>query len=74
MLLKNNRASSQANFAPLDKYKTDGLTETLNLLKFTNYNNLEDYLVKNINIFENESNSGCILLLYSAIFSRSIEQ
>lgn len=30
--------------------------------------------MKNVEFFENETNHGCIMVLYSAIFSRTLEQ
>ncbi|CAF0769235.1 unnamed protein product [Brachionus calyciflorus] len=67
--------TSKAHFPSNGKYRTDGFTETLNLIKFNNYQNLEEYLCKNVELlFEQENNYGCIALLYSAIFSRKIDR
>ncbi|KAK3108657.1 hypothetical protein FSP39_012699 [Pinctada imbricata] len=55
------------------KYRYDDLTETLMLNHFKSYNDLHSFLTQNIRQFQTDGCSGVVLALYSAIFSRYID-
>ena len=40
---------------------------------FKSKEDLEDFMTTNVGVFEDAGRSGCILLLYSVIFSRTID-
>ncbi|CAH3189570.1 unnamed protein product, partial [Porites lobata] len=56
------------------RYKSDQLTEALVLYTFKSSESLLSFISQNISQFESDSSSGCILLLYSVILSRSIRK
>ncbi|XP_067118539.1 probable ubiquitin carboxyl-terminal hydrolase MINDY-4 [Centruroides vittatus] len=56
------------------KLQYDGLTEQLLLYKFEYFSQLLFFIEENINMFQNEEADGCILFLYSVIFSHTIER
>lgn len=56
------------------RYKPDQLTEALVLYTFNSSESLLSFISQNISQFESDSSSGCILLLYSVILSRSIRK
>ncbi|XP_073250378.1 probable ubiquitin carboxyl-terminal hydrolase MINDY-4 [Porites lutea] len=56
------------------RYKPDQLTEALVLYTFKSSESLLSFISQNISQFESDSSSGCILLLYSVILSRSIRK
>ena len=56
------------------RYRSDGITETLTIYEFVEFNNLKAFISQNISQFESESSSGCIMFLYSLVFSRGIQR
>lgn len=76
----NNKTAAVAlptggsNFFGAGRYKPDQLTEALVLHDFKSSESLHSFLSQNITQFESDKSSGCILLLYSAILSRSIQK
>ncbi|XP_030053614.1 putative ubiquitin carboxyl-terminal hydrolase MINDY-4 isoform X2 [Microcaecilia unicolor] len=64
--------SGRKQFSPAGKYKPDGISETLLLHTFTNFEDMTAFLQQCISQFE-AGPFGCILLTLSAIFSRTIE-
>nr|XP_033787657.1 probable ubiquitin carboxyl-terminal hydrolase MINDY-4 isoform X2 [Geotrypetes seraphini] len=64
--------SGRKQFCPAGKYKADGISETLLLHTFTNFEDMTVFLQQCIHQFE-AGPFGCILLTLSAIFSRTIE-
>eukprot|EP00795_Rhopilema_esculentum_P008431 gene8431-14412_t len=66
--------SGKSKFLGGGRYKTDGLTETLTINDFNSEENLKAFISQNVGQFESESSSGCILLLYSLVFSRTIKR
>ncbi|KAJ7319204.1 hypothetical protein OS493_036367 [Desmophyllum pertusum] len=62
-----------SNFFGAGRYKPDQLTEALVLYTFKSSESLHSFLSQNITQFESDKSSGCILLLYSVILSRSIQ-
>jgi len=46
----------------------------INLLHFNDLTSLEEFLIKNVQLLEADGSSSCILLLYSAIFTRTISE
>ncbi|XP_076976636.1 putative ubiquitin carboxyl-terminal hydrolase MINDY-4 isoform X2 [Tamandua tetradactyla] len=65
-------ASETQQFSPTGKYKADGVLETLILHSLTCYEELVTFLQQIIHQFE-AGPYGCILLIVSAILSRSVE-
>ncbi|NXY70198.1 MINY4 hydrolase, partial [Glareola pratincola] len=63
--------SGRQQFAPVGKYKADGILETLILHSAMRYEDLVVFLQQNIHQFETGP-CGCILLTVSVILSRSI--
>ncbi|KAI0239281.1 putative ubiquitin carboxyl-terminal hydrolase MINDY-4 [Lamellibrachia satsuma] len=66
--------SMQSYYTNTTRCKTDGLTETLMLSTFTNYDELLAFVQMNIRQFELDGSSGVVLALYSAILSCTVEQ
>ncbi|XP_066573310.1 probable ubiquitin carboxyl-terminal hydrolase MINDY-4 [Amia ocellicauda] len=60
------------HFIPAGRYKADGILETITLNTLNNLDDLKLFLEHNIHQFE-LGPSGCILLVISAILSRSME-
>ncbi|XP_061180433.1 probable ubiquitin carboxyl-terminal hydrolase MINDY-4 [Saccostrea echinata] len=56
------------------KYRADDLTETLMLNHFKSYEDLLSFMTQNVHYFMTDGKGGVILTLYSAIFSRYIDQ
>lgn len=56
------------------KLQYDGLTEQLLLYKFNCFNSLSSFIKEKINMFQDQGKDGCILFLYSVIFSHKIER
>lgn len=67
-------ATGGSNVFGAGRYKPDQLTETLVLYAFKTSESLQNFISQNITQFESDTSSGCILLLYSVILSRSIER
>lgn len=63
-----------SNFFGAGRYKPDQLTEALVLHDFKSSESLQSFLAQNITQFESDKSSGCILLLYSVMLSRSIQK
>lgn len=63
-----------SNVLGAGRYKPDQLTEALVLYTFKSSESLYSFISQNITQFESDSSSGCILLLYSVILSRSIQK
>ncbi|KAK7073153.1 hypothetical protein SK128_012016 [Halocaridina rubra] len=55
------------------RYSRDGVTETITLHEYVEVLQLYDAVSSHLTIFTNESGSGCVILLYSALLSRGIE-
>ncbi|XP_030846284.1 probable ubiquitin carboxyl-terminal hydrolase MINDY-4 isoform X1 [Strongylocentrotus purpuratus] len=55
------------------RYKNDGLTEMINLNLFQSRDELADFVQGNIGTYTDSRGRGCILLLYSTLFSRTID-
>ncbi|XP_072028596.1 probable ubiquitin carboxyl-terminal hydrolase MINDY-4 [Amphiura filiformis] len=66
--------SSKVQYTVGGKVKRDGLSETLVLNHFKSKEDLQDFVTANIGVFEDASRSGCILFLYCAILSRTIDR
>ncbi|XP_074607828.1 putative ubiquitin carboxyl-terminal hydrolase MINDY-4 isoform X1 [Acropora palmata] len=67
-------ATGGSNVFGAGRYKPDQLTETLVLYAFKTSESLQNFISQNITQFESDTSSGCILLLYSVILSRTIER
>ncbi|XP_077979165.1 putative ubiquitin carboxyl-terminal hydrolase MINDY-4 [Glandiceps talaboti] len=65
--------SGRSIFSGGGRYKPDQLTETLVLNTFTKYDELVDFISGNVGVFESDDCAGVILLLYSALLSRTID-
>ncbi|XP_063964992.1 probable ubiquitin carboxyl-terminal hydrolase MINDY-4 [Lytechinus pictus] len=65
--------ATKAHFSGGGRYKNDGLTETINLNLFKSRDELADFVQGNIGVFTESKGRGCILLLYSTLFSRTID-
>ncbi|XP_006816566.1 putative ubiquitin carboxyl-terminal hydrolase MINDY-4 [Saccoglossus kowalevskii] len=65
--------SGRSIFSGGGRYKPDHLTETLVLNSFTKYDELSDFVRANVGVFEGDQCGGVILLLYSALLSRTID-
>ncbi|XP_071505991.1 probable ubiquitin carboxyl-terminal hydrolase MINDY-4 [Diadema antillarum] len=63
----------KAHFPGGGRYKTDGVTETINLNLFKTRSELQEFVQANIGTFLDSRGPGCILLLYSALFSRTLD-
>lgn len=61
------------HFIPAGQFKSEGILEWVMLFTFDNYTNLELFLDQHIEQFESEV-LGCLLLVISAVLSRSIEK
>ncbi|XP_038078272.1 probable ubiquitin carboxyl-terminal hydrolase MINDY-4 [Patiria miniata] len=66
--------SSRAQFTSSGRYKTDNLTERLVLNHFKKREELLEFVLGHIGVFESSTSSGCILVLYSAIQSRTVDK
>ncbi|XP_071803789.1 probable ubiquitin carboxyl-terminal hydrolase MINDY-4 [Asterias amurensis] len=66
--------SSRSQFTSSGRYKNDGLTENLILNHFKKKEELLEFVSAHIGVYESNTCSGCILALYSTIFSRTIEK
>ncbi|XP_027058367.1 probable ubiquitin carboxyl-terminal hydrolase MINDY-4 isoform X3 [Pocillopora damicornis] len=64
----------ECNWATMDDYREDQLTEKLHQFRFTEFSQLERFTKKHLSFFESTNGNGCILFLYSVILSRSIER
>lgn len=64
----------ECNWATMDDYREDQLTEKLHQFRFTEFSHLERFTKKHLSFFESTNGNGCILFLYSVILSRSIER
>ncbi|XP_033127189.1 probable ubiquitin carboxyl-terminal hydrolase MINDY-4 isoform X2 [Anneissia japonica] len=67
-------SSGRPVFTAGARYKSDNLTETLNLNSFSSYEDLYNFLKANIGAFEGQNSPGVILSLYSVIFSRTVDK
>lgn len=56
-----------------NKYKCDGLTETLMINHFKSYEDLLSFVTQNIRQFECDGTGGVVLCVYSAVMSRYID-
>nr|XP_012229936.1 PREDICTED: protein FAM188B2 isoform X2 [Linepithema humile] len=56
------------------RYFQDGLTETLHLFEFNSLEDLEIFIKRYLYLFHDEGGAGAILLLYSAVLSRSLSK
>ncbi|XP_070566145.1 probable ubiquitin carboxyl-terminal hydrolase MINDY-4 isoform X2 [Ptychodera flava] len=65
--------SGRSIFSGGGRYKPDQLTETLVLNSFTKLDELLDFTKANVRVFESANCGGVILLLYSVILSRTID-
>ncbi|XP_022080106.1 probable ubiquitin carboxyl-terminal hydrolase MINDY-4 [Acanthaster planci] len=66
--------STRAQFTPSGRYKPDGLTEKLVLNHFKKKEDLLEFVSGHAGVFESRASSGCILVLYSAIQSRTVDK
>lgn len=64
----------ECSWITMEEYREDQLTEKLHLFRLTNFADLERFLKKQLSFFESANGNGCILLLYSAILSRTIDR
>ncbi|EDO38391.1 predicted protein [Nematostella vectensis] len=55
-------------------YKLDHLTENLMLFTFSDFDELQRFIKRQVTFFESTSGDGCILLLYSIILSRTTKR
>ena len=55
------------------KFRTDGITETLNLHKFSDQEDLFQYMKENVGYFMGNGNSSVVAFLYSCILTHGIE-
>ncbi|XP_048590318.1 probable ubiquitin carboxyl-terminal hydrolase MINDY-4 [Nematostella vectensis] len=65
---------ANSNFIGAGRYKPDQLTENLVLRSFKSSESLHSFVTQQISQFEGDGRSGCILLLYSAILTRTIKK
>lgn len=65
--------TASAHFPGGGRYKADRLTECVNLNLFKSREELQEFVGGNIRTFTESRGNGCILLLYSALFSRNID-
>ncbi|KAK3602480.1 hypothetical protein CHS0354_022347 [Potamilus streckersoni] len=56
------------------KCRADGITEKLHLYEFKKFQDLQIFVKRNLSHFEYENSNGCILFLYSLVFSRTIQK
>lgn len=73
LFLFHYRPTGGSNVLGAGRYKPDQLTEALVLYTFKSSECLHNFISQNISQFESDNSSGCVLLLYSVILSRSIE-
>jgi len=66
-------SSIKEKFIGGGRYRSDGITETLTIYNFAVFDNMRAFISQNISQFESESRNGCIIFLYSLVFSRTIE-
>ncbi|XP_012944658.1 inactive ubiquitin carboxyl-terminal hydrolase MINDY-4B [Aplysia californica] len=64
----------EACFGPDYRYKMDGITEKLQLFEFKRYEDLQNFVKRNLEQFQSDSGNGCILFLYSLVLSRTIQK
>ncbi|XP_069950509.1 probable ubiquitin carboxyl-terminal hydrolase MINDY-4 [Cherax quadricarinatus] len=57
----------------IGRYSQDGMTESLTLHEFVELQDLYDAVTRYISAFTSENSSGCVILLYSLIFTRGIQ-
>ncbi|KAB7506909.1 hypothetical protein Anas_05678 [Armadillidium nasatum] len=57
----------------IGRYTPDGLTETLNIYEFTTSDSLFIAVENHLQVFTTNASSGCVLLLYSAILTRGLD-
>lgn len=57
----------------IGRYSQDGMTENLTLHEFVELRDLYDAVTRHISAFTSENSSGCVILLYSLIFTRGME-
>ncbi|XP_045124454.1 probable ubiquitin carboxyl-terminal hydrolase MINDY-4 [Portunus trituberculatus] len=55
------------------RYSQDGMTENLTLHEFVEQRDLYDAVTRHLTAFTSETSSGCVVLLYSLILTRGIE-
>ncbi|KAK2175226.1 hypothetical protein NP493_743g03004 [Ridgeia piscesae] len=61
-------------FDPTPHYHHDGLTEKLLLFEFTKYDELEQFMRRHVQFFEEDGARGCILFVYSVVLSRTTQK
>ncbi|XP_018615460.2 probable ubiquitin carboxyl-terminal hydrolase MINDY-4 isoform X1 [Scleropages formosus] len=66
-------SSGRKHFTPVGRYKVDGVLETITIFNVENLEDLKLLLDQHIKQFESGP-FGCILLIVSAILSRSVER
>ncbi|XP_037069224.1 probable ubiquitin carboxyl-terminal hydrolase MINDY-4 [Pollicipes pollicipes] len=66
-------SSGRSQFPGGGRYKSDGITETLQLQAFSASEPLLAYVLEQLQRFQSADGSGCILLTYSAVLSRGVE-
>ncbi|XP_037788520.1 probable ubiquitin carboxyl-terminal hydrolase MINDY-4 [Penaeus monodon] len=66
---------SFAHFAEhgVGRYSNDGVTENLNLHEFVVQGDLYDAVNRHMSVFTAETGSGCVILLYSLLLTRGLE-
>lgn len=66
---------SFAHFAEhgVGRYSNDGVTENLNLYEFVVQDDLYDAVNRHMSVFTAETGSGCVILLYSLLLTRGLE-
>lgn len=57
----------------IGRYSQDGMTENLTLHEFVEQQDLLEAVTRHLTAFTSETSSGCVILLYSLIFTRGIE-
>ncbi|RUS85296.1 hypothetical protein EGW08_006943 [Elysia chlorotica] len=62
----------EACFGPDYRYRPDSITEKLHLFEFKKYEDLQQFVKRNLEQFQTEQGNGCILFLYSLVLSRTI--
>ena len=67
--------SLKANFhGTVGQYKSDGVTETLNLKKFKSTKAVQEFINENVRLFTVDGSSTLIAFLYSVMLTRGLSK
>ncbi|XP_061072511.1 inactive ubiquitin carboxyl-terminal hydrolase MINDY-4B [Conger conger] len=66
--------TSEHSFTRHPDYKTDNVTERLQLFNFSEKEDVRKFIYEHIQCFKEDGSHGVILFLYSLIFSRTLER